>query len=195
VHERRREERRLDEGDVYGNGVGQPRPDRAGDDRHPQHDRHDGRIGVVSGTLKIAAAGGKTEAHFTAVYDHGTIAGTASGHGATPHVQLLGNVSAGFSATGGFTSGKIGGGTAGGSAVELSGPSCGPRTESHGKKATGAITSVTAASVTVAGLTRVVPPTSLRIDIATQYSVGDRVEISCTLVSGTWTLVKIEKKR
>ena len=79
-------------------------------------------IGVVNGTLRV----GKTEAHFTAVYDHGTIAGTASGHGATPHVQLLGNVSAGFSTTGGFTSGKIGGGTSGGSAVELTAGGCAP---------------------------------------------------------------------
>ena len=42
-------------------------------------------VGVLSGKLKIAATGGDTVAHFDAVYDHGAIAGLASGHAAAPH--------------------------------------------------------------------------------------------------------------
>ena len=151
-------------------------------------------LGVVNGTLKI----GKTEAHFSAVYDHGALAGTASGHGATPHVQLLANVSATFGTTTGFTGGKIGG-TSGGSAVEVTPGGCGeaktpPPAPDHTVKADGAITAVTAGSITVGHLTCTVP-TSLAITVATSYPVGTRVEIRCSDVAGTKTLVKIEVKK
>lgn len=147
-------------------------------------------VGVVSGTLKVA---GKTDAHFSAVYDHGTIAGTASGHAAS-HAELLASVSAAFSATTGFTNGKIGGGTAGGSAIEL-GSGCDTQESSHGgHEATGTITAVNAGSITVGKLTCSVP-TSLAITVATSYPAGTRAEIKCALVSGVLTLVKIEAKK
>jgi hypothetical protein len=145
-------------------------------------------VGVVSGTLRI----GKTQSHFNAVYDGGTIAGLATGHGATPHQQLLANVSATFSATGGFTNGRIGG-TSGGSAVELA-PGCEASESKHDTvRAEGTITAVTAASITVHGLTCAVP-TSLAITVATSYPGGTRVEIRCSNVGGTKTLVSIKKK-
>jgi len=81
-------------------------------------------FGVLQGRLKIAASGGNTNAHFDGVYDHGAVAGLASGHAATPHVALLANISASFGATTGFTGGKIGGGTAGGSAVWIGPANC-----------------------------------------------------------------------
>ena len=147
-------------------------------------------LGVVNGTLKV----GKTEAHFSAVYDHGAIAGTASGHAATPHVQLLANVSATFSATAGFAGGKIGG-TSGGSAVELGPGGCGEaKTPQKTVQADGAITAVTAGSITVGSLTCTVP-TSLAVTVATSYPVGTRVEISCSNVGGVKTLVKIDGKK
>ncbi len=145
-------------------------------------------IGVVNGTLRV----GKTEARFTAVYDRGTIAGTASGHGATPRVQLLGNVSAGFTPTGGFTSGKIGGGTGGGSAVELTPGACAPAKPSppqrESSSADGAVSAASSTSITVAGLTCTVPA-SLAAKV-TALHVGDRVEIRCALGA----LVRIEAK-
>jgi hypothetical protein len=146
-------------------------------------------LGVVNGTLKI----GKTEAQFSAVYDHGAIAGTASGHAATPHVQLLANVSGTFSTTAGFTGGKIGG-TSGGSAVELGPGGCGKETTPQKTvKAEGAITAVTAASITVGSLTCAVP-TSLAVTVATSYPAGTRVEIKCSNVGGPKTLVSIQRK-
>ncbi|HEY2073400.1 MAG TPA: hypothetical protein VGG88_07490 [Gaiellaceae bacterium] len=147
-------------------------------------------VGVVTGTIKI----GKTEAHFSAVYDHGSIAGSATGHSSN-HAQLLANVSAGFSQTGGFTGGKVGGGTAGGSAVELSPGGCGSdKSSSHkGKSAEGTITALTTSSITVGGLTCSVPA-SLAAKLA-GLAVGSRVEIKCALVSGVDTLVRIDKKR
>ena len=149
-------------------------------------------IGVVSGTFRI----GKTESHFSAIYDHGSVAGMASGHGATPHLQLLANVSATFSATGGFTNGKIGG-SAGGSAVEFALGGCAgtppPPPPDGTLRADGAITAVTAGSITVGSLTCTVP-TSLAVTVATSYPVGTRVEIRCSNVGGTKTLVSVQKK-
>jgi hypothetical protein len=83
-------------------------------------------VGVVEGKLKVDVASGKdTNAHFQAVYDHGTLAGLARGHAHDPGVQLLANLSAGFTAAGGFTDGKLGG-SAGGSAVEFGPGKCEP---------------------------------------------------------------------
>ncbi len=147
-------------------------------------------LGVVSGTLKI----GKTEAHFSAVYDHGALAGTASGHGATPHVHLLANVSATFGTTTGFTGGKIGG-TSGGSAVELGPGGCdGAKSPQKTVNADGSITAVTAGSITVGHLTCTVP-TSLAVTVATSYPVGTRVQIRCSNVAGVKTLVTIDGKK
>jgi len=147
-------------------------------------------IGTVQGTLRI----GKTQAQFTAVYDHGNIAGLATGHSAS-HTQLLANLSAGFTATGGFTGGKVGG-SAGGSAVEVVNGPCRrqppPRPEKN--EAKGAITAVSASSITVAGVTCAVP-TSLAAKVTSEYAVGTRVEIMCSAVSGVETLVRIDKQR
>lgn len=147
-------------------------------------------LGTVQGTLRV----GKTQAQFTAVYDHGNIAGLATGHSAS-HTQLLANVSAAFSSTGGFTGGKIGGGSAGGSALEVAPGPCrkqpAPRPEAN--EATGAITAVSSSSISVAGVTCAVP-TSLAAKV-TQYAVGTRVEIRCSAVSGVETLVRIDKQR
>lgn len=152
-------------------------------------------VGVVSGTIKVAA----TASHFTAVYDHGSIAGTATGK--VGPQMLLATISAGYSATGGFTSGRIGEGTAAGSAVVLPAGSCGapppspvPAPAPAGTHtAHGAITALSPGSITVGALTCAVPATQLRITVAFDYSVGERVKIACTDVSGTPTLVKIDK--
>jgi hypothetical protein len=155
-------------------------------------------LGVVSGRLKIAASGGDTSAQFDAVYDHGTIAGLASGHALSRHVALLGNLSAGFSATGGFTSGKIGGGTAGGAAVEIGSARCAPSPKPvkpvHEKsEARGLVSAVSSTSVTVGGLTCAIPS-----ELASKLSsvkVGDRAEIKCALVSGVNTLTRYDARR
>jgi hypothetical protein len=146
-------------------------------------------VGAVNGRLKIDTAADKnTGAEFSAVYDHGKLAGLAAGRvGSDRSVQLLANLSAGFSATGGFTDGKFGA-TTGGSAVEL-GPGKCQTEQKESSSARGSVTAVSATSITVAGLTCTVPA-SFATQIAT-VKVGDRLEIRCNLVSGTNTLVKI----
>lgn len=146
-------------------------------------------VGVVSGRLKIDTASDKdTGGSFSAVYDHGKLAGLASGHVSSDRsVQLLANLSAGFTAAGGFTDGKLGG-TTGGAAVEL-GPGKCASAQKESSSARGAVTAVSASTISVAGLTCSVPA-SFATQIAT-VKVGDRLEIHCNLVSGTNTLVKI----
>jgi hypothetical protein len=88
-------------------------------------------VGAVTGKLKIDSASGKTAAHYDAVYNGGNLAGLAGGHAGDPGAKLLANLSAGFTTAGGFTDGKLGGGTAGGFAVELGPGKCAPEKKEH----------------------------------------------------------------
>jgi hypothetical protein len=157
-------------------------------------------VGRIDAHLRIASNSGKTDLHFTGVYDHASLAGLATGHAASPHVQLVGNLSSGFSTGGGFTSGKIGGGSAGGSAIELGPGRCAPAKPApkpppprpEQVEATGAVSAVSSTSITVAGLTCTVPS-----NLAARISgveTGDRAGIRCTVSNGTNTLTKIDKK-
>jgi hypothetical protein len=91
-------------------------------------------VGVAEGKLKIDVASGKdTSAHYSAVYDKDGLAGLADGHADDPGVKLLANMSADFSTAGGFTNGMLGGGTKGGSALELGPGKCAPDKADHPK--------------------------------------------------------------
>ncbi len=153
-------------------------------------------VGVVSGSLRIDQSSGRdTEALYSAVYDHGTVAGLAAGHGHGPSARLLGNLSATFAATSGFTGGKIGGGTAGGGAVELSGSSCkSSRPVAEKSEAHGTISALSANSITVAGLTCAIP-SDKSADVNAKFKQGDVAQIRCALVSGVNTLTDIGGKK
>jgi hypothetical protein len=154
-------------------------------------------VGIVTGKLRIdVTSGADTRAQFTAVYDHGRLAGLATGDVQDPRARLLANLSAGFSTTGGFTDGKIGN-TSGGSALEIGPGRCQPaQAQATTKsKATGTISALSAgppASITVGPLTCVVPA-SLAAKVSA-LKVGDRVEIDCVLANGQNTLTKVRKK-
>jgi hypothetical protein len=152
-------------------------------------------VGVVNGRLSIdVAAGHNTEASYDAVYDHGSVAGLAEGKAHQPDARLIANLSATFSTASGFTNGKLGGGTAGGSAVELGGGSCQPsHTQTEKSEARGTISALSTTSITVAGLTCAIP-TDQSSDVNAKFKQGDSAEISCALVNGANTLTKIEGK-
>lgn len=153
-------------------------------------------VGVVSGALRIDQSSGRdTEAAYSAVYDHGSIAGLAVGRAHSPSARLLGNVSAGFSAASGFTGGKIGGGTSGGAAVELGGGSCkASRPVAEKSEAHGTISALSAGSITVAGLTCAIP-SDKSTDVNSKFKQGDVAQIRCSLVSGVNTLTDINGKK
>ncbi|HVH51738.1 MAG TPA: hypothetical protein VM690_06305 [Gaiellaceae bacterium] len=150
-------------------------------------------VGTVSGTLKIdVSSSAETTARYNAVYSGGALAGLANGHAQDPHAKLLANLSAGFSATGGFTNGKIGG-TSGGGAVELGPGSCQssqPVTENS--EASGTVSAISSTSITVAGLTCAVPASLQSALSALSLTVGSRAQIHCSLSGGATTLVKVE---
>jgi hypothetical protein len=152
-------------------------------------------VGVVTGTLKIDVASGEdTRAQFDAVYAGGQVAGLAEGHAQDPHVKLLANLSSGFSATGGFNGGKLGG-TTGGGAVEVGPGSCKPTAPvKETSKASGTVSAVSSTSITVAGLTCAVPSTLQAKLNALALAVGGRAEIRCSLVACTNTLVDVNAR-
>lgn len=150
-------------------------------------------VGVLAGTLRVDVPDRDTEAQFTAVYSGGQAVGLAVGHAHSPSAQLVANLSAGFTATGGFTSGKLGG-TAGGAAVELTPAECtSTKTVEERSEARGTVSAASSASITVAGLTCVVPA-SLQSKLG-GITVNSRAEIHCRLVGGVNTLMGIERRR
>jgi hypothetical protein len=150
-------------------------------------------VGTVSGRLRIEGAGGKlTEAEFGAVYSKANLAGLAAGHSGD-HVQLLGNLSAGFTAAGGFTNGKLGGATTGGDAVLVTPGGCQPAATPKADRIDvhGAVSAVSTSSITAAGVTCAIP-TELQSDVAKlALASGSQVELTCTVAGGTNTLVKV----
>jgi hypothetical protein len=152
-------------------------------------------VGIVTGGFGIDVANGRnTQAAYSAVYDHGSIAGLATGKAHQPNARLVGNLSASFAAATGFTNGKLGGGTAGGSAVELGLGSCKPsRTAPEKSEARGTVSAISSSSITVAGLTCAVP-SDKSADVTAKFKLNDAAEIHCALVSGTNTLTRIEHR-
>jgi len=146
--------------------------------------------GFVTGKLRIDGAN-HTSAGFEGVISGGShIAGLAEGRGSAPWSQLVANFSADWSSAGGFTNGKLGGGTAGGNAVVLTSGGCKPprppkpeTIDLHGN------VTINGSVVTVAGVNCTVP-SNLSNDVA-KFKNGDRVEIRCTSSAGTNTLARI----
>jgi len=152
-------------------------------------------VGTVDGRITIDVAGRNTDADYSAVYDHGTIAGLASGKAHQPNGKLIANLSATFAAASGFTNGKLGGGTAGGSAVEVGPGSCKPsKTTPEKSEARGPITALSASSITVAQVTCTIPADK-SADVNAKFKVGDAAQIRCEVVSGTNTLTSISGKK
>jgi hypothetical protein len=152
-------------------------------------------VGTVNGRFSIDVANGKnTDGTYSAVYDKGAIAGLAAGKAHQSNSKLLANLSASFSAATGFTGGKLGGATTGGSAVELAAGSCkSSKTTSESSEAQGTVTALSATSITVANVSCTIPADK-SADVNAKLKVGDTAEIKCSPVNGTNTLTKYAKK-
>jgi hypothetical protein len=151
-------------------------------------------VGTVTGRIRFGS-GNDNGTQFTAVYSTGNIAGLATGRegGGDSGTQLVANLSAAFSTTGGFSSGKLGGGTTGGNAVELSQGGCkpAPAPQPDTIEVRGAVSAVSSTSITAAGVTCTIP-TNLTSQVASlNLTNGSQVDMTCTAASGTNTLSKI----
>ena len=95
--------------------------------------------------------------------------------------------------TAGLSNGKLGGGTATGSAAEFVAGACAPsKIVTQTSEAKGTVSAVSSTSIVVEGLTCSVSSTfSAKIATVKQ---GDRAEIKCSLQNGVNTLVKLEVK-
>jgi hypothetical protein len=148
--------------------------------------------GTVSGRIRIDTSDGHhTSASFDAVDANGHIAGLADGKNEDLGSELLGNLSADWSATGGFTNGKLGG-TTGGDAVLVGQGGCQPQPAPKPETIDvhGAITAVSSTSISAAGVTCVVPSTLS--SAVGSLQVGTRVELTCVAANGTNTLQRVE---
>ncbi len=152
-------------------------------------------VGVVNGRFAVDVAGGRnTEGAYSAVYSQGTLAGLAVGKAHQPNAKLLANLSATFSATApGFTDGKLGGGTAGGAAVELGPGSCKPAHSTSEHSEASGVATLSSNTIVVAGLSCTIPADKVA-DVNAKFHTGDTVHIRCSFVGGVNTLTKIEKK-
>jgi hypothetical protein len=147
-------------------------------------------VGVVSGALKIDASGGAARATFTSVWDHANLSGLAVGR--AQGGQLVANLSAAFTPAAGFTNGKLGGGTSGGSAVEIAFAKCRQAPRHERSRATGTVSAVSSTSITVSGLTCTVPA-NLADRVAALHT-GQVVEIRCELTNGVNTLQDVHPR-
>jgi len=151
-------------------------------------------VGVVTGHIKFGSGSPYNgDAQFSAVYSNGNIAGLANGRVPSSHVGLLANISGAFTASGGFTTGSLGGATQGG-AVEVANGDCKrvPPPRPDVVRADGTVTAIAAGSITAAGVTCTIP-TNLQSGVAALGLVANtsRVNMSCTVVSGTNTLTNL----
>ena len=154
-------------------------------------------VGVVEGQLRIDTSGRDTVTHLTAVYQGGRIAGIAHGQARQPNGRVVANVSAAFSPDAGFTDGKLGGGTAGGAAVEVMRGACKPVTPQKAiVRAKGTVTANSTTSLTVRygkrELTAKVP-SSLANSVAALHN-GDKVSIVAARIDGDYVLVVMRKR-
>jgi hypothetical protein len=151
-------------------------------------------VGAVSGKITIGSGGGST--HFAAVYSNGNVAGLATGNGGDEHWQgnqLLANLSAGFTTAGGFTNGKLGGGTTGGDAVQILPGGCQPTPTPKPDtiQVHGAVTGVTATTISAAGVTCTIPTTLSATVTGLALTTGSQIEMTCTVAAGVNTLAHI----
>jgi hypothetical protein len=153
------------------------------------------KVGTVNGAFRIEVSGRDTVGAFSSVYDNGAIAGLATARAHDPGAKIVGNLSATFDPASGFASGsKIGGGTNGGSAVELGRGSCKPAQTHPEHSAARGIATLTTTTITVAGL-QCNLPADKATEINAKFKSGDTVEIRCDFANGANTLTRIEKRR
>ncbi|HEY4413056.1 MAG TPA: hypothetical protein VGN06_08675, partial [Gaiellaceae bacterium] len=154
-------------------------------DAHSMIDAHTG-MGLVTGTLRSPTVTGQ----FSAVYDHGVISGTTTGHvGTRPFIASL---TATFEPTDGFTRGVIGGRNPVGAAVLDS--RCAAPAQRQLRHAQGIVKASNAIEIAVGDLTCVVPP-RLAITVTFKYGAGSRVSITCSASNGKETLVSIKGQK
>lgn len=157
------------------------------------------KLGWVDGWLKIRADDNRSHARLTAVNVGGKLDGWLRGRAGRGDGMLLGSLTATFDKTAGLSSGAIGSGTSTNAAVVAERTSCKkestrPSVRLHVR---GSIESLSTSAVVVkptdggaaqsCAITSASPSTS-------GFETGDRVEMQCVQVAGSYVLAKLHKK-
>ncbi len=151
-------------------------------------------LGLLRGRGLVAVSGPDTTFKLDAVYSAGKANGFLVGRAHNPWEHIVGNVSFDFSSAGGMTNGKLGDTAGGGAAVDVQPGPCRPAVAGTEKvEARGQVSAVSSTSITVAGVTCVVP-SELSSQVAS-LRVGDRAEITCRRQDGQLVLIKLGKEK
>ena len=144
-------------------------------------------VGTVRGNFTIASQTSRISGTLSSVTSSGATAGLLEARATHDGPGLVANFSSSYDTTAGFTNGKIGA-SAGGQAVELVPATCNvsQQTGPDTIRVNGAVTAVSATSITAAGVTCVVPASLA--STAGAVHVGDRIALECTVTNGTTTL-------
>jgi hypothetical protein len=114
-------------------------------------------VGFVDGRLRLDVPGRDTVANFTAVYDHGALAGFARGPRADPACEAARQHLRWPQLRWGFADGKLGN-SAGGSAVEVGPGACLPKPGVEKSAARGTVSALSQGSIAVRRGRRNQPP-------------------------------------
>jgi hypothetical protein len=133
------------------------------------------RLGWVDGTLHIRGDERRAAARLSAVNSNGVLDGFVQGHLNRRYAVLRASFTVGYTRTGGFTGGQLGTGSATNTGL-LAGQVCRGRTPRASVR------------LVVRGDVESISPRTNGID------AGDDVEVTCALVSGALTLVKIRRR-
>lgn len=158
------------------------------------------KLGWIDGTLKVRAADNRSTAKLWAVNTDGRLDGFVRGSAGRGDGMLLGSLTASFDRSSGFADGALGAGSGANAAVIAKRERCQrestrPSVRLHVR---GSVESLSSTAVAVkpadggatqsCGITSASPRTS-------GFEQGDRVEMQCVQLAGSYVLVKLKKRR
>lgn len=158
------------------------------------------KLGWVDGWLKIRADDNRTTARLTAVNTDGRLDGWLRGNAGRGDGMLLGSLTASFDKATGLAAGAIGSGASTNAAVIAKRTSCKKesRRPSVQLQVRGTIESLSTSAIAVkpadGGATQSCSITSSS-PRTSRFETGDRVEMRCVQVAGSYVLAKLSKRR
>jgi hypothetical protein len=157
------------------------------------------KLGWVDGWLKVRADDNRTTAHLTAVNVDGKLDGWLRGHAGRHDGTLFGSFTATFDKATGLAAGAIGSGSSTNAAVIAKRTSCKKESQrpSVRLRVRGTIESLSASAIAVkptdGGATQSCSITSASPGTS-RFEAGDRVEMRCVQVAGSYVLAKLSKR-
>ncbi len=160
-------------------------------------------LGYVEGSFRVKSDDSRVNGKFWGTLTGDKLVGFLAGKSRGHHAVVLGNMSATFAPSTGFTLGTLGSGSSPSVTAVIAGPACkGPKPDKPARTVSvkGEVTALgtgTPATVTVRsknGLATAVCTLDTTSPTTTGFPVGTKVEMKCELISGVWTLRVLKHK-